>query len=157
MCASEVFSVADKACLVDLDCWMDFPDAAKGDNQCRSSLERSNNDQDPCESESRDSNEGQVMDATKDLFVGMGLHIDEAGRTDSVSDRRSEQLREEKAVLVWLESIEPKLTGKCAEACDMAWYELGETLTYQGKSIAADLPPEAMEAAVWRREELRHE
>ncbi|CAM9761295.1 unnamed protein product, partial [Ectocarpus sp. 12 AP-2014] len=70
--------------------------------------------------------------------------------------RRLEKEARRKAaesLLAWLTSIESKLALKCAEVCDTAWYDLGETITYKGRPVAYTIPAAVMEAAIKRRED----
>lgn len=61
--------------------------------------------------------------------------------------------REAAAVISWLRTIESRLVKRCADVCDAAWYELGEKITYQGRSVANSLPHGAMDGAMQRRED----
>lgn len=75
-----------------------------------------------------------------------------------LAHRRSKLEREMRqkaaeAVSAWLRSIESRLAERCAEVCDAAWYDLGETITYKGRPVAYSIPEAVMEAATKRREE----
>lgn len=58
-----------------------------------------------------------------------------------------------KTAVSWLQAVLAQLNDRCAEICDLAWHELGETITYRGRPLAAQLPNEAVEAATLRREQ----
>lgn len=75
-----------------------------------------------------------------------------------LAHRRSKLEREMRqkaaeAVLAWLRSIGSRLAERCAEVCDEAWYDLGETITYKGRPVAYGIPETVMEAATKRRED----
>lgn len=80
---------------------------------------------------------------------------EEAGRLAHGRSKLEREMRRRaaEAVLAWLRSIESCLTERCADVCDAAWYDLGETITYKGRPVAYDIPEAVMEAATRRRED----
>lgn len=158
MSADSVFSPSDEEGLYDLDCWLDFKFAAGP------------------EVVGVDTTEDGLHD-DKDVGVGTGggsvdidMGVGGIEGDDTVEDEEEgvaaegkvsrgrlleqEARRQEAAgVAAWLRLVESRLVEKCASVCDVAWYELGETITYQGRPVAHSLPHGVMEAAMRRRED----
>lgn len=165
--AISAFSVVNEDTLYDLDCWVKFPssspDSARGNSYHGNDRNDSNKQIQSGEEQEGDMKERSDQDLdTPDGIDDADLHINgleegEAGweRRRCSAQRRYRRQHGAAAVCKWLKSVESKLTERCAEACDLAWYEVGETITYQGRSVAASLPPGTMEAAARSRARAR--
>lgn len=152
--ATSVFSTEEEGVLYDLDCWENFggiPENVLGGDQASGENDNGDGDGDGRggEKPSQDyspGEEGQEGDE--------GLDCDEAKNRAQrrITLEREMRRKVAEAVLAWLKSIESNLAAKCAEVCDAAWYDLGETITYKGRPVAYSIPAPVMEAATKRRE-----
>ena len=160
-----MFSTDDEGVLYDLDCWEDFGAAAEsaplGTDQTNG--EDDNNGDGGVDREDQKSQGEAPSGKDGDIDEGEG---GEGGEGDEGLDceeaksrahrrivrEREARRKEAEAVLAWLRSIESSLADKCAEVCDAAWYDLGETITYKGRPVAYSIPATVMEAATRRRE-----
>lgn len=168
--AMSAFSAAEEDCLYDLDCWMEFastvkdtahrkdkrPSIGKNKNILTAEYQEAGADRD-AEEGKRHVDERNV-DEEKAHFSGVsgdGVQRKEnrTGVDASTEDKRRREDTTPAPVITWLKMIKFKLTEKCADTCDSAWYEVGETITYQGRSVAAGLPPAVVEGAIFRRED----
>lgn len=155
------FSSDEEDALYELDCWIDLPGCPELDPEGaeegawaasrRGSVEAvmsERHSEGPWELCSRDE---ATADAGSDAVAGS--EIEEAGGLERVCSGGSAGRRRQQgeAVLVWLASIMSRLTTKCAQVCDMAWNELGETVTFQGRPVAQALSEAAVEGAAWGR------
>ncbi|CAM9365008.1 unnamed protein product [Ectocarpus fasciculatus] len=156
MTASTVFSAAEEDVLYELECWEQFDAFVE-----RVLRDESNSDDrdDDFDAESDGGGESKGSGADED-DAGEGEGDDEESteeaRRQAQSRRRLEKEARRKAaeaLLAWLTSIEEKLALKCAEVCDTAWYDLGETITYKGRPVAYTIPTAVMEAAIKKRED----
>lgn len=168
MSAASMFSEADEEALFGLDCWVDF--ATTNLAVLQDEMEEGSGADDGQQTigsrhGSEASTDGGPTIVGSDNDVVDELNgLGEEGKDEAAAERinRSDcaELLEEatrrkatEAVLTWLRSIDSELVGKCAEVCDAAWYDLGETITYKGRPVAHRLPARAMEAAAQRRED----
>lgn len=170
MSAASMFSHADEEALFDLDCWVDFDatsrsipqggkkedsrsdggghgsDVGTGD---RPTIVGSKDTDIPDEGEGpKDEVERQATEGNEDESAAEKILNSDCA--ELVKEAARKQAAE--AVLAWLRLIDSRLVGKCAQVCDAAWYDLGETITYKGRPVAHRLPPRAMEAAAQRWE-----
>lgn len=173
MSAASVFCTANEEGLYDLDCWIDFSavtenvlkrspydvsvdnekheDGDGGNDNGGGNIDtgaKANGNSDKVNGNAQQDKEGETK-------LEEGDDSTEIIRTSRCGSLLEEATRRQEthAMVAWLRAIESRLAERCAEVCDTAWYELGETITYQGKPIAHSLPPEAMEMAMRRREE----
>lgn len=179
MSAPRVFSTAELGTLHDLQCWIDLPHAtssSRSDPEWDTNAEANEVDSRDGSDEGRTGYNGVVVREAYHVLEGEtgprasgsdGLHVagterSEDGQTDQQAKNMERILHEEGwtrrrhsdgALLAWLRSIELRLTDKCAELCDVAWFELGETITFRGRPVVLDIPPEAMNEAMQRRVE----
>ncbi|CAM9242850.1 unnamed protein product [Scytosiphon promiscuus] len=156
MSAVSVFSSAEEDVLYDLECWETF--IADPEKPLVSFPGKDGNEDEGGGAGDRGSRDGD--DDHRESIANAGVEGDE--RADEKASRQAlQQSRVEKemrwkateAVLVWLRTIESRLTKKCAEVCDAAWYNLGETITYKGRPVAYSIPETVMEDAAKRRED----
>ncbi|CAB1108641.1 unnamed protein product [Ectocarpus sp. CCAP 1310/34] len=154
MTASSVFSPTEEGVLYELNCWEQF-DAI--DERVLRDDSSSNDRDDDFDADSDGGGEGKGSDADNDAGDGeRDEEFTEEARRQAQRRRRLEKEARRKAaesLLAWLTSIESKLAHKCAEVCDTAWYDLGETITYKGRPVAYTIPTAVMEAAIKRRED----
>lgn len=164
--ATSAFSTAEEDGLYDLDCWIEFADATRdtAHGQEKPPNDGQNRDVHTAEhgekgAEGNVEGEKHLVEEESARFYGVGGDGVEHKESRPDGDAGSERERRRKGaapaapVVAWLTIIKFKLTEKCAETCDLAWYEVGETLTYQGRSVAAGLPPAVVDAAALRRED----
>lgn len=154
MSAASVFCTSDEEGLCDLGCWIDFSAVAS------TVLEQDpNNDTADATVEARTAAECEIDKALADGdIINEGQSRGEENAAEAEERRVSfpqdtVRRQEAEAVAEWLRSIESQLVEKCAEVCDTAWYDLGETITYQGRPVAHSLPAVAMDTAMQRRED----
>lgn len=159
MSADSVFSPSDEENLYDLDCWFDFSFAPAPKKIGVDPTEDGEHGDDKCVgvSDGGRNVEGEMRVGGIEGGDTVGEEEDGVAAEGEVSRGRlleQETRRQEAAgVASWLRSIESRLVEKCASVCDVAWYELGEPITYQGRPVAHSLPHGVMEAAMQRREE----
>lgn len=178
MSAPKVFSTAERETLHDLQCWIDLPHAtrsSRSDPEWDTDAEANEVGSGDGSDEGRTGHNGVVREAYHVLEEqtgprasrSNGLYVaaterKQDGQTDQHAKIMERVLHEESrtrrchsdgALLAWLRSIELRLTDKCAELCDVAWFELGETITFRGRPVVLDIPPEAMNEAMQRRVE----
>ena len=174
MSAASMFSQSDEEALFGLDCWVDF--AATSRNIPRDGMKR-----DSLADGGRHTIEGAhgsdtgtgdrpTIVSSKDTDIpggveGPGGEVERQVAEGKENEPAAERIHNSdcaegaarkqaaEAVLAWLRLIDSRLVGKCAQVCDAAWYDLGETITYKGRPVAHRLPPRAMEAAAQRRED----
>lgn len=153
MTASSVFSPTEEDVLYELDCWEQFDAFAERVLRDDSS---SNDRDDDFDADSDGGGESKGSGADDDAGDGEGDEesTEEAKRQAQRRRRLEKEARRKAAesLLAWLTFIESKLALKCAEVCDTAWYDLGETITYKGRPVAYTIPAAVMEAAIKRRE-----
>ncbi|CAM9282411.1 unnamed protein product [Ectocarpus sp. 4 AP-2014] len=154
MTASSVFSPTEEDVLYELDCWEQFD--AFAERILRD--ETSSNDRDDdfdADSDGGGESKGSGSDGDAGDGEGDEESTEEAKRQAQRRRRLEKEARRKAAesLLAWLTSIESKLALKCAEVCDTAWYDLGETITYKGRPVAYTIPAAVMEAAIKRRED----
>lgn len=158
MFAPSVFSTSDEEGLYDLDCWVDFgtvtehvPNEDPANNACggeeQDGIERGGGGY-GCGSSDRDVDGGTGPEDDEEGYAAEGRGESQRGRLIKEASRRQEAA----AVISWLREIDSRLVETCAEVCDAAWYDLGETITYKGRPVVDSLPPSAMETAMQRRE-----
>lgn len=157
MSAASVFSADEEGVLFDLDCWENFSDAAERVQE-HAPETRQGEGGDDREAEERNVDEGEEGNNRR-RGVGGGGDDEERAEEEARGEthrrtmlERETRLKTAEAMLMWLRSIESRLVEKCAEVCDAAWYDLGETITYKGRSVAYSIPATVMEAATKRRE-----
>lgn len=155
MSAVSVFSTVEEDVLYDLDCWESFD---VNPEKARVSYSRSegNIDEDQeVHCGRRDEGKNHGDDGGEIKVEGEEGTAEEASRWAHQQSRIEKEIRWKaaEAVLAWLRSIESRLAEKCAEVCDAAWYDLGETITYKGRPVAYSIPATVMEAATKRRED----
>lgn len=155
MSAMSVFSAVEEDVLHDLDCWKNF--VANPDKDSRSyTRDDGSNDDDRGGDGSSNSEDNNHGDDGGEIGVEGGERgAEEAGRQAQQQSKAEKEMRwrATEAVLAWLRSIESRLAEKCAEVCDAARYDLGETITYKGRPVAYGIPATIMEAATHRRED----
>lgn len=174
MSAPWVFSAADEDALCELDCWVECSSSPSVVTE--SELPQALGDRDkPVSRYHRYSAwaggdgftdedrrvVGRDVESVVEQFGGClenNIDAEERPEEDQEGGRREDEgarRRQLEALVVteWLRSIEARLTERCAEACDLASYEVGETITYQGKSVAPGLPHAALEKATTMRVE----
>lgn len=154
MSAASVFSADEEGVLYDLDCWENFTGIAES---VLVNVPKTCRDDGSDDRETASESEGDEEDDPRSDTGGVGDGEGCAEDVKATSHRRSLVERETRrkraeAVVVWLRSIESSLAAKCAEVCDTAWYDLGETITYKGRPVAYTIPATVMEAATRRRE-----
>lgn len=151
-----VFSSTEEGLLFDLNCWVEFrPFVPHPVEKIPLPVnDRRGGQRDP----------GDAAD-TGAKFVTVENEVDASVNTSGwvtqegplgglVSQVGEEEEEEEGAIAAWLRSIGSKLAEKCAEVCDAAWHEMGETITYRGRPVTQGLvSAEAMDRAAQRREE----
>lgn len=157
MSAASIFSGEDEEGLSDLDCWVDFdpaPDYVLEEDR-ENGICDDNRDESSAGKEAPTQGSSVELDFDKEGDMEAGVSTTGKGRISqcAVLLRQVKRRQEAEAVVAWLRSIEQRLVQKCAEACDASWYELGETITYQGRPVASSLPQGAMETAMLRRED----
>lgn len=179
MSAASMFSEADQESLFGLDCWVDFAATSLDTPQDRVEEDGGRADDEQQAFGGSDGSDTSTNDRPTIIVGSNGTDIpDEGGgggddveapgagvKGDECKAERipssdcaelvleSARRQAAEAVLAWLRSIDSLLVGKCAQVCDAAWYDLGETITYKGRPVAHRLPPRAMEAAAQRRED----
>lgn len=165
MSALSVFSADEEGVLYDLDCWENFSSVEERvlGNASEVCLDDGHDDR---ETESKTEGDEETESKTKGdeenhprSDTGGAENDEECAEEARRKTHRRSMLEKEtrrktaEAVLVWLRSIESSLAVKCAEVCDAAWYDLGETITYKGRPVAYGIPATVMEAATKRRED----
>ena len=163
--ASSAFSTPEEDDLYELDCWLEFAAGARESGQDNSDKRGRNHAHDSEDKERRFKEENANKNGDRVEALGGGIERSFGNSVVCVDGRSDEEYAgcEKKEgersnaeatadVAAWLTMIEFKLLERCAEACDLAWYEVGETITYQGRSVSAGLPSTIMEAATLKRE-----
>lgn len=175
MSAASMFSQADEEVLLGLDCWVDFANSlnvpkdgvdedGRADDGLQTTKEGHESDAStdgrPTVVSSSDTGTADEIDLPEDEGQGPAEEKEDESAAERINNSDHEELLEvterrqaTEMVLAWLRSIDSRLVGKCAQVCDAAWYNLGETITYKGRPVAHRLPPRAMEAAAQRRED----
>lgn len=154
MSAASVFSADEEGVLYDLDCWGNFSNV---EGRIIRNAPKTCRDDEDDDRETENNVEGDEENSPQSDSGGAGNGEGCAEEAKGETHRRSLLERETRrktaeAVLAWLKSIESSLAEKCAEVCDAAWYDLGETITFKGRPVAYSIPATVMEAATKRRE-----
>ncbi|CAN0081653.1 unnamed protein product, partial [Sphacelaria rigidula] len=144
--STSAFSTSEEDELYELDCWLDFVAVARDPGQ-ENSDERGRSHVDDGEDEERRVEEGNAnevgacvesLGGRGDRSGGDGAECGGSRSDEEYVDCERKKGQQSNAaatvdVAAWLTMIEFKLSERCAEACDLAWYEVGETITYQGR------------------------
>lgn len=154
-----MFSSTEEEFLFDLDCWVDFhPFVPRPVEKIPLPIQdRRGRQRNPGNAAHTGAKFATVENEAGASVNTSGWATQEGplgGLVSRVGEEEEEGEEEEGAIAAWLRSIGSRLTEKCAEVCDAAWHEMGETITYRGRSVTQGLvSAEAMDRAAQRREE----